>query len=361
VANNGSIQQVSYSTALLSIIYFIGSQAYLKYMRAEKLLPMKQLTLNSPHYRYIVQGFREWLDILGYSEQAVYQLPNYIQEFLHHAEKQGCNQLQQIQTSMMQEHYNNLKQRNNLRQGGGLSNSYLNKHQQALKKFCDYLRQTGRMQLSKLNLKGEDADHEITSILTQEEIKQLYQTTYTIQEPKKRSGRDENFYEALSMRDRAILAVFYGCGCRRNEGVYLDITDINFDKEILFVRKGKNYKERFVPINSINLKHLADYVYDARQLIMKGARTDALFVSEKGKRADGQTLQLRLKRLILATDNILLQQKEITLHSLRHSIATHLLQNGMSLENIARFLGHTSLESTQIYTHLVKKEEHGEV
>jgi integrase/recombinase XerD len=321
---------------------------------------MKQLTLQSPHYRYIVQGFREWLDILGYSQQAVYQLPNYIIEFLHYAESKGCSQLQQVETTMMQEHYSRLKQRGNQRQGGGLSNSYLNKHQQALKKFCDYLRQTGRLQLPKLDIRGEDAAHEITAILTQEEIKQLYQSTHLVPEIKKH-GRDADFYEALGMRDRAILAVFYSCGLRRNEGVHLDTGDINFDKELLFVRKGKNYKERYVPVSGLNLKHLQDYVYDARRLIMRGNKTDALFVSEKGKRADGQTLQLRLKRLVYATENLLLQQKEITLHSLRHSIATHLLQNGMGLENIAKFLGHSSLESTQIYTHLVKKEEHGEV
>jgi len=321
---------------------------------------MKQLKLQSPHYRYIIQGFKEWLDILGYSSQAVYQLPNYVQEFLFYAEKQGCSELQQIDTVMMKEHYANLKSRNNQRQGGGLSNSYLNKHQQALKKFCDYLRQTGRMTLHKLDLRGEDAEHEITDVLTQEEIQQLYKASFIIQERKKHN-RDISFYEAAAMRDRAILAVCYGCGCRRNEAVYLDADDINFDKELLFIRKGKNYKERYVPVDSINLKYLQDYVYDARPTILRGHKSEALLVSEKGKRADGQTLMLRLKRLILLTDNIALQQKEITLHSLRHSIATHLLQNGMSLENIARFLGHSSLESTQIYTHLIKSETNGEV
>ena len=72
---------------------------------------------------------------------------------------------------------------------------------------------------------------------------------------------------------------------------------------------------------------------------------------------DTQSMALRLKLLQHRTDNIELQQKNIRLHVLRHSIATHLLQNGMSLEKIGRFLGHTSLESTQVYTHLVEAEE----
>lgn len=72
---------------------------------------------------------------------------------------------------------------------------------------------------------------------------------------------------------------------------------------------------------------------------------------------DAQSLAIRLKLLQQRTDNIILQQKNVRLHVLRHSIATHLLQNGMSLEKIARFLGHSSLESTQVYTHLSEKSE----
>jgi len=71
----------------------------------------------------------------------------------------------------------------------------------------------------------------------------------------------------------------------------------------------------------------------------------------------GQTMLVRLKQMQHLSDNQSLKSKNITLHTLRHSIATHLLQNGMSLEQISRFLGHSSLESTQIYTHLVEQEE----
>jgi integrase/recombinase XerD len=71
---------------------------------------------------------------------------------------------------------------------------------------------------------------------------------------------------------------------------------------------------------------------------------------------NGQSMLLRLKILIQRVDNTELQSKEVGLHTLRHSIATHLLQNGMKLEAIAKFLGHSSLESTQIYTHLIEQE-----
>jgi len=152
-----------------------------------------------------------------------------------------------------------------------------------------------------------------------------------------------------------MLAVFYGCGLRRNEGVQLDISDINFDRSMLHVRKGKNYKERLVPISKASLKHLQEYIYDYRPQLSQ-SKIEAVFLSQRGFRISGQSLLLRLKSLQLLSGNLDLQSKEIGLHTLRHSIATHLLSAGMKMESISRFLGHSSLESTQIYTHLTGLE-----
>jgi integrase/recombinase XerD len=164
----------------------------------------------------------------------------------------------------------------------------------------------------------------------------------------------------MQARDRAMLAIFYGCGARRNEGVNIDVGDINFDRALLHVRKGKNYKERFVPISKAPLKYLQDYIYDQRPELLHGSKTEALFLSMHCKRMDGQTMLLRLKYLQHQTGNADLIEKEIGLHTLRHSIATHLLQAGMQLESIARFLGHSTLESTQIYTHLAGADQMAE-
>ena len=102
------------------------------------------------------------------------------------------------------------------------------------------------------------------------------------------------------------------------------------------------------------MNYLQDYVFDYRPTLNKDKREEAFFISSRSKRMDAQSIALRLKLLQHRSNNIELQQKNIRLHVLRHSIATHLLQNGMSLEKISRFLGHSSLESTQIYTHLVE-------
>lgn len=319
---------------------------------------MKQLTLHSEAYRYIIASFKEWLQTIGYSEQTVYQLPNYIQEFLFYAESKGYAGLYQINNDLIKEHYYKLKERTNKRRTGGLSNSYLNKHLQALQKFGDYLRQNGRLILPKLDIQNEEDNTEIIDILTQAEIKLVFTATELPYEQKK-NDKGIVYYEAMQLRDKAMLTAFYSCGMRRNEVVHLDISDIVFEKQILHVRKGKNYKERVVPVTKQSLQYLENYLYDARPYFCND-KNEAFFVTHSGKRLGGTMMLRRLQQLIQLTNNSILQSKDIHLHTLRHSIATHLLQNGMKLERIKDFLGHSSLESTQIYTHFLETENQTE-
>lgn len=309
---------------------------------------MKNLELKNESYQYLEKSFKEWLDILGYSPSTVYNLPNHIRELLYYLEQNNIDHITQLDNEIIKEHYEYIKQRGNVRLGGALSNGSLNKHLQALYKFTDYLRQSGRMILPKLTIEWESDDTGEIETLTPEDIQQLYKVTY---------GYNENTRLGLiNARDRAILTIFYGCGLRRNEGYHLDLSDIDFDRRVLHVRKGKANKERFVPFNKTNSQYLQEYVYDSRPQMNFDKRNNAFFISMKGKRMNTQSMSIRLKLLQQRTNDIYLQDKNIRLHVLRHSIATHLLQNGMPLEKISKFLGHTSLESTQVYTHLVNNE-----
>jgi len=150
--------------------------------------------------------------------------------------------------------------------------------------------------------------------------------------------------------------MFYGCGLRRNEAKHLNLEDINLDKAIVHVRKGKGNKERLVPINTANINYLDDYKYNARPVLLKGVNTEAFFVSMRSQRINDQTMNLRIRILVQKTRNPVIIDKNPSLHTLRHSIATHLLNNGMKLEHKAKFLGHSSLESKQIYTHLMNDQ-----
>jgi integrase/recombinase XerD len=163
-----------------------------------------------------------------------------------------------------------------------------------------------------------------------------------------------------------MLSIVYGCGLRRREATLLNVDDINLDNSSLHVRNGKNNKERIIPISKKTKKDVEDYLYNARPILLAGkGRTvwtfaetkhiPAFFVSIRGQRVGAHNMYLRLKQLAYKTNNATLIEKEIGLHTLRHSIATHLLANGMKIEKIAKLLGHSSLESTQIYTHLVEE------
>jgi len=307
---------------------------------------MKKLKLQNQSYKHLVSNYKEWLDILGYAESTVYQLPIHLQEFFYYIEQQDIKHLDHITTQTIKNYYQQLQQRANERTSGALSKSYLNKHQQALKKFKEYL-QNHHYKHFNIHLKTEtNPTEEKLNILTQEEVKQLFKATaYSHKETRFR------------LRDKAILVALYSCGLRRNEAVHLDIGDIYFDKERIHVRKGKNYKERFVPINRKNAEILEDYIYEARPEFYNAKDCEALFISQQGNRLDGMSFANRLKEIVKATNNKEIEEKKITLHILRHSIATHLLQQQVKLENIKTFLGHSSLESTQIYTHLLKTIE----
>ena len=307
---------------------------------------MKHLKLQSEHYKVLVKSYKQWLDILGYAESTVYNLPNHLQEFFYFLEQKQIININHITSKTTKEYYNYLQERNNERRSGALSKSYLNKHQQALKKFKEYLTNHNHKGIH-LHLKYEtNPTEEKLNILTQEEIKELFiACSYSHNEKRFR------------LRDKAILSIIYSCGLRRTEAVSLDTKDVLFDKERIHVRKGKNYKERFVPMNGYNLQVLEDYIFEARPEYNIKNGTEALLISKHGKRLNGMSISNRLRAIVLATENKHIEKKQITLHTLRHSIATHLLQKKVPLESIKAFLGHSSLESTQIYTHLLKTVE----
>jgi integrase/recombinase XerD len=234
---------------------------------------MKKLKLQNESYKLFVANYKEWLDILGYAESTVYYLPNHLQEFFYYLEQNHIKNINQITIKTVKNYYNYLQERANERQNGGLSKSYLNKHQQALKKFKEYLQNHNHTGIN-IHLKSEkNPTEEKLNILTQSEIKELFKATEF-------SHTESKF----KLRDKALLVILYSCGLRRNEAVHLNTNDIFFDKERVFVSKGKNYKERFVPINRRNAELLENYIYEARLQFKDAHLSEALFISKRGTR-----------------------------------------------------------------------------
>jgi integrase/recombinase XerD len=267
-----------------------------------------------------------------------------IHEFFYFLEQNGCRHITELTPRHYKRYYDHLTTRTNQLYGGGLSNQTINHQIQTLEKFYAFLVHKGAQGIPPVHLKQLKIERSTLTVLTREEIQKLFDVTQReAMHPKQ---------EAFNARDRAMLVIYYGCGLRRNEGAHVHVDDINFERRILHVRKGKNYKERLVPFNQSSSKILQEWIYDYRPQLIKSRKEGALFISRLGKPMQGGSLYNRLKLLVLEVNDPELKQKQIGLHTLRHSIATHLLQNGMDLQKIQRFLGHSSLEITQIYTHV---------
>jgi integrase/recombinase XerD len=293
----------------------------------------KPIALTSAEYKLLVAGFTEWLQLLNYSVFSIPALSRTLAEFLLYQEATGKIILAQLTASDANHFMELIQSKISKRSGKPLSNGSINKYVQALKLFSKYIRETGRSNI------GFALQHiqEIRSLpvwLTIAEIEKLYDAI-------------EN--DLLGIRDKAMLAVYYGCGLRLNEGACLEIKDIDTIRKVLHVRKGKHYKERFVPIAEKNFEEIKLYLDYARPQLVQEQKHGFIFVdASKGRAMTRVSLYIRVKKLVKKAR----LEKQAGTHTLRHSIATHLLQSGMKLERIKDFLGHADLDSTQIYTHI---------
>ena len=145
------------------------------------------------------------------------------------------------------------------------------------------------------------------------------------------------------IRDKAMLEFAYATGMRVTEIISLDISDVNIEQSYVVCKSG--FKSRNIPLGTLSLKALKDYVEKARPILIKDEKVEALFVNINGKRLTRQGFW-KIVKFYKEQAHI---TKEITPHVLRHSFATHLLQNGADLKAIQTMLGHSDISSTQIY------------
>lgn len=153
----------------------------------------------------------------------------------------------------------------------------------------------------------------------------------------------------LDYRNQAILEVLYGTGIRVSECVNIKLQDIDFDASVVLIF-GKGGKERYVPFGSFAEDAIQTYLTEGREVLMKKVSDDHsyLFVNNRGAPITDAGIQYVLKKLIEKSS----LTTEIHPHMFRHTFATHLLNNGADLRTVQELLGHSSLSSTQIYTHV---------
>ncbi len=268
--------------------------------------------------------------------------------FFYYLEQHHINQLSLVTPQLIQCFFDELQTRDHQRKTGKISLAHLKKHLQAHKKFSEYMQIANPDKIGDANEVGysmpevqlsadNEPDKKVT-VLTKTDIEALYAACAP---------------DVLGLRDRAMLSLYYGGGLRRTEAERLNVVDVQIKKKLVYVRHSKNGSERYVPLAPRVADDLYNYLYNSRPRFVNASTNAAFLMSMKGGRASGQMMQLRLKALVKKAEIFAEgEAPKVGLHTLRHSIATHLLESGMSLKNIALFLGHKSLESTQIYTHI---------
>jgi integrase/recombinase XerD len=298
------------------------------------------------HYSRILQAYREWLELLNYAESSVQSLCNRIKELLGYLENENTDHITKLKPEHLERFYHIQKYRISRNAGALLSNSTLNSYINNFHLLSRYLRET-KQAFIEVDIPLEERQTPEKEALYINEIKLLYKATSE---------------DIQGLRQRAVLGIYYGCGLRSNEGLQLNVSDVLLEQRMLYVRKGKFSKERYVPFTERIYKDLKNYLELCRPQLLRtpppsegaGGRQEAFLIGNTGKRMCYNTLLKQLKTIQSNCTDEALQNKRIGLHHLRHSIATHLLQKGMDLEDISYFLGHTSLSSTQVYTHIAQ-------
>jgi integrase/recombinase XerD len=293
--------------------------------------------LHSDEYKLLRQGFAEWLQVLGYAPMSVTYMPRHLQEFLHYQETRGKYSLGELTASDATAFIQQQQTRTGIRTGRAFSAAHINKYIQVVHLFSRYIRQSGKSSIG-LTVEFLEADNPTPTWLSRMEVRRLYAAT----------GED-----VLGLRDKAMLSVFYGCGLRLQEGAALELSDISHDRRLLYVRKGKGYRERYVPIAGGSYRDIQVYIGQARPELLQRPCAALFIDANKGRPVHKQSLYVRIKALVQKAGIT----KDVGTHTLRHSIATHLLQSGMKLERIKEFLGHAALDSTQLYTHLINEPQ----
>ena len=176
--------------------------------------------------------------------------------------------------------------------------------------------------------------HHLPDVLSVEEIERIM--------------RSVDLSEPNGQRNRAILETLYGCGLRVSELVNIKISDIYFDEQ--FVRVfGKGNKERLVPIDNIAIRQITGYIACVRnKVIQKKEYKDILFLNNRGGKLTREMVFIIVKKYAQQAGIT----KSISPHTFRHSFATHLIQNGADIRIVQEMLGHESIMTTEIYTHI---------
>ncbi len=278
-----------------------------------------------------LQTFIHYLSVeRGLAKNTLESYERDVTQYIEYIHEQGVVSLHQTAKSHIVNYLHKLKLQ-------GRAPATLSRSMVSIRSFYQFLVRERLLDKDpSLNMETPKLEKRLPKVLTIAEVENL------LEAPQSSS--------ASGMRDKAMLELLYATGIRVTELVSLDVGDVNLGMG--FVRCiGKGSKERIIPLGKIAAQWLDRYVQSMRSKLLKRSKNEtALFINQRGTRLTRQGFWKIMKRYAL-TASIL---KEITPHTLRHSFATHLLENGADLRSVQEMLGHADISTTQIYTHVTR-------
>ena len=245
-----------------------------------------------------------------------------ILQYQEYIEENNINYLK-VNSKTIEKYFDYLK-------GQGKKTSTISRNLASIRSFYQFLIRTKKVKKDPTaGLQSPKVEKKAPSILTSKEVELLLEQPSSV--------------DLKGIRDKAMLEFAYATGMRVTEIISLNVNDVNFKDEFVVCKSGN--KRRSIPLGHISAEALSTYVKSSRPYLIKDENTKALFVNINGKRLTRQGFW-KIVKYYKEQANI---TKEITPHMLRHSFATHLLQNGADLKSIQAMLGHSDISSTQIY------------
>ncbi len=283
--------------------------------------------------------YREYLSIRNYSQRTIRARGEYLHTALHWLQQRSIFRAEKVTRPILesyQRHLYRIRKKNDQ----PLSFSTQHNHISALKQFFKWLcRQNYLLSNPASELEMPRAEYRLPkAVLTPEQVETV------LMQP--------DITDALGIRDRAILETFYSTGLRRNELVSLCVDDLDVERRALMIRQGKGKKDRYLPIGKRALSWIEKYCSEVRSQLLIAQYEKTLFISSYGEAINCDVLSRLVKRYIDKAE----LGKSGSCHLFRHSMATHMLENGADIRFVQAMLGHAQLETTQIYTHVSIKK-----
>ncbi|WP_425448687.1 site-specific tyrosine recombinase XerD [Dethiothermospora halolimnae] len=280
----------------------------------------------------MIQDFIVYLeDEKGLSENTLESYNRDLRQFKEYIKENDYDSIDQVNKTAIITYLMYLQKK-------GRAASTISRSLASIRSFYQFLLNIGKVSKDPtINLQSPKQEKKLPNILTLKEVEILLEQP-DINSPK-------------GVRDRAMLELLYAAGIRVSELIKLDMEDINLDMGFIMCSR-ESTNERIIPIGKMAIEMLRDYVSNHRNSFIKNNIESALFVNYHGKRLTRQGFWKIIKSYTKKA-NI---NKKITPHTLRHSFAVHLIQNGADLKSVQEMLGHSDISTTQIYTQIVESK-----